>query len=226
MKILLVEDDSRQIEYAKIILKDYDLDVAVDTDEATKKIDRKSKPQIVLTDLHLPSNLYDKDRPNAGNGLSFFSIALRELAKGEIEGLALVSNFEHHVHESKPQIGQSHEDFIKEKEAVNTATAFLDTIGKVVFVYDTGRWNFVKNKNSLNVCSFIDKELNFYKHFLSPDGKIYTSEEKEQERVKESILMPDLNPYRLVPEGYLNLKPFHKIVEVLTCTTCGFNPKK
>ena len=220
MKILLVEDDERQLVYAREILKEHTLDIAADADEATAIIERATKPEIVMTDLYIPwdseSNL---DRPKKASfkaGLTIFQLALKKLVIGEIKGLALVSNFEHHVHGLEPEAEQPLRSFYEDQAFLSATLHLIDIVGKELKIYNNGKWFTSKKKHSLTVCVFFDKDLTFFKHFLSPEGKVVSGEEKEQHLVAGTELISEIDQYTLVREGDLNLKPFHRIVEVLT----------
>lgn len=95
MEILLVEDDPIQIEWAKNELLGHNLAVVKNYDSYIKWRSNKT-PDLVVTDLFVPKK--DGEDPTDW-GWNVFRDEVEYYLKGEIKGVALISNFEHHLEE-------------------------------------------------------------------------------------------------------------------------------
>jgi len=224
IKILLVEDDPIQIDWAREQLKEYDLTVATtlrEKDEIFYDPENKNKFDIVITDLELPEDkgkepkLFDID---ANSGYSFFkSLLERRVNQISPKGLALVSNYEHHVVKSKESY--QFKKAINELMLLSTLTALVQSRSRrYMNVSDNDNLvQIVKQENCANnVVIVVDNVfVNDYPFYFS-DGKVATNEEIQtrfSKKSKESYLT--CGACCVKEEGIL-LKPYAEIAEYLS----------
>lgn len=213
--ILLVEDDERQIKWARDCCSNYNLMVFTTTaefydSEIYDGLEHKSKAMgdtLLLTDLRLPYKA--EETPCPKEGLYLFTNALKWLAREQLKGVALLSNFEHHVYEEE----QLEELVRGQLSGVVLAVYYL---GKhISSEWEIGfRWLGLKigsfSSNPLNMLAMYDSlNIEGYRHFMSPEGIVLSREMVEEQ-------FDDKRPARsAMKAGCLNLKPFDFVIENL-----------
>jgi len=110
-KILIIEDDPRQITWAKECLKNHEL-IFLNSFEEYQQFDKKKKEEmhIVITDLFLPRKTGEENTEALGHLIFSKQLELLQhkryfkffnpnfwLAKINLFGLALLSDYEHHI---------------------------------------------------------------------------------------------------------------------------------
>jgi CheY-like chemotaxis protein len=206
MKILLVEDSAIQINWAKKELEEHELVIAVNASEALSAL-KNDTFDIVLTDLVMPGgfpldpDLRDQnDTPQAFHGWNIFRKILQMHMKGEIKGIALVSNFEHHL-EKGDDIGHY----------VTMSKAIAQT-GWEVEDY-SGALSFKRSLRSLNIISFLDALTWSAFPAAIIEGELSSPADISagwQHQKKDSM-------WSAMQNGNITLlKPFKKIVEALS----------
>ncbi len=215
--ILLIEDDERQIRWAKESCSEHNLTIFTTRFEwANSKIyselednSQTKDSTLFLTDLYLP---YKKgDIPSPG-GLYLFVESLKWLILKQMSGVAILSNFDHHIYEDRL------EQF--ERGQLNGIDMIVDNLGKHIEAkwQDKFRWMDLSIESSvpnpLNMLIMYDSVIvEGYTHFMSPEGKILNRKEIED---KFGHGKYSEHPAKLAMKaGYLNLKPFKFVVDVL-----------
>lgn len=203
MRILLVEDDLRQIGLAQQVLTGHDL-LACQCFEDTKAYFDPYGQQhelvqpfdLLVTDLLLPFK--PGADPDHKIGLRIFETGLALLARDKIKGLALVSNFEHHV---------NMENIMK------LPRDELERLGKLVYNLGKSIWTGGDcltvgkiSPKAWNAIFLFDLHINHYSHLLSPEGEMWT---------REDLQKTHGNLGRAIQAGFILPKPFALVVEGL-----------
>jgi len=214
LRILIIEDDSRQIAWAKECLKEHELTFAESEqefkrlifkkgwDESNNEVTRIELPfDFVITDLELPIEKGRLTSVHIGKGIFELLVhftKLREGRTGMIRGCALCSCFEHHIAAGKES---RTEMFIIESTwsywqngHVNHLVGSLDSCSDVA-----------------NIISVIGRPLMFYHHFVNRDGDILTKEEVE-EKFSDSDRHSNPLSVAVTEGGYTPLKLYSEII--------------
>lgn len=203
-KILLLEDDERQIQWARKSLVDHVLTVYTEGGDIQDLI-HNHKPDFVIIDLHLPLAHYE---PRISYAMDAFYVALETLIASDesVNGVALVGNYEHHVDWSEPSSDRL--SIIEAGYLINTSR-IIEAIGKRVKGADIRNLHFTSNTNSpLNLLFWYDVSLRLYSHYMTEDGTIINIERRSNEAVNDIV--------RDIRKGkYVNLKPYPFIVKSL-----------
>lgn len=202
-KILVIEDNNAQLSWAKKELKGHDVTFATNTHEGgntlmNAKFMIGSNFDLVIVDMGLPRT--EGGKPEFKNGLELFEDALVAMQNGKLQGAAIVSNYEHHVHHDV------------DSEQLDRAYQKLNFIRKVSIQLfrseETNEIEYKKDVNMANVVIFFDSNLSVYPAFKKKDGKIVNSR-----------YLGHQEKYALVKDGgAINLKPFKEIVNALLGT--------
>jgi CheY-like chemotaxis protein len=207
MKIFLIEDDPIQVEWARKSLAGYDLEIATNVMEGREILKAASENDLIISDLELSNKKredakYDYEwQPSMLNGLEFFKEGvLSRLVGGKVKGVAMISNFEHHVAED-----DENESYYQK---IKAATDILAAVGKHrddylvrVFGCEAG----------LNLVCFVDEHIDTYKNFFFKGE--YLSEEEVEKRFSHREYMPKYNCCKL--RGGILLKKYKEAVELL-----------
>lgn len=203
MKILLAEDDPRQVKLAQQTLSDHELLVCQYRNAAVEYFDVWGDNyhlfksfDLLLTDLLLP---FEADgKPDYKAGMSLFQKGMGLLAHEMIQGVALVSNFEHHLDmdEAVPQ------------DELEQIGKLVRTFGKSVVRGDEGNLTTARiSPKGWNAIFLFDLHINNYTQLLSPTGELQPKEEVLQRygrmdaAKKAGFILP--KPYALVVAGLL-----------------------
>lgn len=224
IKVLLVEDDEDQINWARqqigelcnlIIVK-----TAIDALwEFRYQRCQKNNISLVISDLIIPGFDENEEKelmfddgmeaferkflreeflaePDAKNGWKIFSEALNLCFHDYYQGIALVSNFEHHIEE------RGLWSFKEIYEGLNALR-----IVSASFKYDDA--SFIKKKpGGLEKVVIVADSLgiSWWPYFLK-NGRVYTNGDLQKDNI---------NPYKFCLGGAKMLKPYRKVFEYLT----------
>jgi len=172
MKILLIEDDVRQVQFAQQTLSGHELFVCGCKHEAQKYFKASYcgcellQPfDLMVTDLFLPARSDPGYKPSYIIGLDLFEAGLRLFAQDMIKGVALISNFEHHVNDSEV------DDDCRSR--VGTVQKLTQIFGKRVFCDEDNQLRVMKSSpKSWNALTLFDVHVDNYTHVLSPQGEL------------------------------------------------------
>lgn len=121
LKILLVEDDARQIEWAKKCFKKHRLTIC-ESEKAFLANDPTSF-DCVITDLFLPKS--KGEQPDYQVGLNIYKQLVELTNNNQLKACALLSNFEHHCDKMNFDVMRSlKEEFEKTKNDINIFVEF------------------------------------------------------------------------------------------------------
>ncbi len=208
-KILLVEDDLRQMAWAEQSLTAHELFQAGSMKEYQEFLRTERMFNLVITDLFLPGK--PGGAPDYTLGLDIFDGALRGLAREEIQGAALVSNFEHHV--AAMVFGsEGHNEDSSFGNTMRILNRYSRSLGKRLETQDDKLIVTAEGgKRAWNMMFVVDLDMDNYTHFLSPDGRVLTKAEIGALFSGRKYI----TGIEAIKEGYLNLKPYSVIVEGL-----------
>jgi response regulator RpfG family c-di-GMP phosphodiesterase len=203
-KVLVVEDNVVQINWAKKVLKDTNLKIAETQEEASNLLEN-NKFEYVLTDLEIPR--VSGDKPEAHHGQRVFEKGLEMLIQKDIRGMALVSNFEHHLlFDSIKQKKLVSKEEKSEIYSANEKFKLIKLLAGVKVKGYTDPLSFEREESLLNFLVFLDSLLiNQYPNFYK-DGKVFT---------KEDVETTYKNGYHFCMAGGINLKPWKEIINAL-----------
>ena len=207
IRIMVIEDDPIQINWAKEQLKEYNLTIATTTQES-KSLRGQAHFDLIITDLQLP--LCSGEEPRYSVGIDHFTSIFAALRAGEIKGLSVVSNFEHHISSEKEKdlALKWLNDFRRKKPYPPFIHETADGFGIRVTESSRGLKNFVL---------FMDKPLAYPKFFLLDEKSVVT---KSVARQKGEKLPPGERAFdgviRIVQHQVaIPLKPYGEIAEYL-----------
>lgn len=192
MKILIVEDDIRQITWAKKCLREHALTFCENKEEFEKEI--ITNYDIVMTDLFLPEHV--NDTPDYKIGLNIFNQLVKEVESGMLPKCLLVSNLEGHLNKDFRENNLDDWRIINEEHE---------------------KWmDDCKTRLNPNIGFYDQSPFHRITHFMSPEGKILSNEELEEMR-RKGFLREEL-ANRLIGyvackwNSYIILKPYDKIL--------------
>lgn len=192
-KILVIEDDPRQITWAKESLKDNELTIA-QTGKEAESYDFKMF-DIILTDLFLPDVINGKTSYKIG--LKFFHEIVALVKTNQLKACALISNFEGHL--NKGEIELSDVEYLS-----NERTKWYRSRGL-----------YGDEKIDSRIDFFWREQFSSYDNLMSSDGKIHTREEiqtmREDGTLPEDGLRAELSACKNY--GFVLLKPYGRIVD-------------
>lgn len=199
IKILLVEDDPKQITWAKKVFEHDELRVYENWHDF---YNRENLPtDFVITDLSIPRNNHNEKESLPTWGLSVFGRCINLLKNKEIKGLALVTNFEHHWHKMKEV----------EIKLFYSIQQIVESLGKKVERSRETKELFLQENNFLNMVFLFDCNV-LVNNVMSPEGEMLTREECiDRENLKEEMFAARL----LCEKGYVNLKPYKEVLDIL-----------
>lgn len=194
-RILIVEDDVRQITWAKESLKEHVLAFCENKEEFEKE--NINNYDVVMTDLFLPEHA--NNIPDCKVGLSIFSQLVQGVKNGVISKCALVSNLEGHLNKDFRE--NCHDDWeiiIKEHE----------------------KWmSDCKTRLDLNIGFYDESPFHRVTHFMSPEGNIVSKEKLEVMRnnnlLREEVADRAIGYVACKWNGYIILKPYNLILSEL-----------
>lgn len=206
VKILLIEDDERQINYAQQVLAGHELTVMRSWKELDDPSDLFRQFDFIITDLMLPKEQADgsKSIPDWKVGLGIYTRALCSLRRGEVKGVALVSNLEHHVDEIR--------DYNEVMRGISDAPQSADvSVGKQL-EWD---WEGEKGKEhpAARVTSRVDSSMNYLSVF---DRSIWCMVEfLDQQGQIQTVAAGEANPQVVRENGWTISKPYREVVAAL-----------
>ena len=210
VKILLIEDDERQINYAQQVLAGHELTVMRSWKQLGDPSDLFRQFDFIITDLMLPLEREDgsKSTPDWKVGLGIYTKALASLDLGEIKGVALVSNYEHHV-ENARESGWDHDE-VKREIMHAPQSAYVSSVGKRI------EWDRRGGQIISKVVSMVDHPMNYLAIF---DRSIWLMTEfldqKGQVRVVTEV------PEGIIPREFFReqslsiIKPYKEVIDAL-----------
>lgn len=217
-KILIVEDDKRQLEWARSSLSNHTV-LSVENWLGFSSFGKESL-DLIITDLMIPED--DKEEgPKARFGLRVFLEAICLLSQQKIKGMALISNYEHHAHNLN--IDNVCEDDLS-SELMHNMKLIFGSIGKKVSntyqTENTSIRDLWQNDDSLNVYQegpmnivFI-YDLPFYSYSFFFDTKTKKAI-KRKDFVKGVENQYDYIMKSIKEGGCIPLKPYKEIVKAL-----------
>ena len=142
-KVLIVEDDPIQIEWAKKVLDGMPVQVVFAS--AVVEVDSKIQDQdFILTDLEIPREPFGQTCPD--NGLKIFDYYLK--CQDKYRGFAIVSNFEHHC-----RCGRRQEDIEMLNNSIYQKLRYIKMVGHIFFPHE-GKIDYRLGK--INIGVFLD----------------------------------------------------------------------
>ncbi len=215
VKILLIEDDERQINYAQQVLVGHELTVMRFYRRGVMtSLKFYQQFDLVITDLvlpHEPCNPNIPSEPYWGRGVEIYFFAMYALSRGYVKGVALVSNYEHHIdsperedvvycreqieRELREAEGNTFHDFGNGKDIDwwhnNQVISNSETPHNFTVVFD----------RNFTLCSFLDKS-----------GRIVCP--NDLPKMSPEFTYEDLKKY-VNSEGLYILKPYKEVVDAL-----------
>lgn len=187
-KLLLIEDDELQIEWAGKCLEQEDcqLEVARTIEEARGALTRRTF-DIVISDLELP--VKQGEIPLIENGVSFVKGVLHLLRRKGIK-IAIVTDFEHHLHWAK-----------KHKEGVNET--IIERNGQRLYKIESELKGYADR-----VIADLSPWVRYYQNDC---GKTVTNEEISKKSEKVGLEWYDF----VIANNYKPLKPYKELFSLL-----------
>ena len=201
-KILIVEDNQEQREWATLSLRGNNVVIAKTLLEFYSIIDKIDDFDFVITDLYLPANNNHNTKPKYINGLIIYDKLITALTNGDVRGVALLSNLEHHVHQIDNEV--------KVIMKLMSKCAGLHVPRKLdpLQVSDITKSSIC----SLNSLVLFDLNIRGYRHFMSPIDEVLTAEQVEKDFAGNG----KVGCFNAVENNrYIHLKPFDVVVEAL-----------
>lgn len=202
-KILIIEDDPRQIAWAKECLKEHELTFAESEEEFYKilynpfvgmdgLVDTREKTfDFAITDLFLPIKKGESTSLEIGRGI-FEGLASYQVKYNKMKGCALFSNYEHHLSDALSSF--------KLQYSPN-----IDKLNCYEIENINGEWEAKKAFAVIDMC------WEQYSHFQTTTGEILTLEE-----IKEKGINCEKGLIGFIKEESISLlKPYQRILDCL-----------
>jgi hypothetical protein len=198
-KVLIVEDDPIQIEWAKKELEGLDIDlvVAQTMNEADDHLNEGI--DFILQDLQIPKN--EEGDPEPAWGQYLYRKTLEMFADGFLKGIALVSNFHHHnnLPEDKKYSGElnsfadnENTKYLGHKLKGGICQKHYDNNGRIIFLSGSGLVNLIFLCDTIDTLQF---PFYYYKGSVIP-REIFKNQWRRGDITWDNVIM--LKPWREV----------------------------
>lgn len=212
VRILLIEDDERQINYAQQVLVGHELTVMRSWKELGNPSGLFRQFDLIITDLMLPKEQADGSvsAPDWKVGLDIYTKTLASLDLGEVRGVALVSNYEHHVDDARKS-GWDHDE-VKREIMHAPMSACIVGVGKHLEWDWEGKtvaaWVSSREDMPINYISVFDRSIWLMTEFLDQESQIRLAYPNDMPMGKP------ISQY-LKEQGWIIPKPYREVVDAL-----------
>jgi CheY-like chemotaxis protein len=208
-KFLIIEDGPEQRRHAQNQIQGHSLTFATTAEEVPKM----EQFDFVLTDLFLPKSEGEEPDPEVGECL--FREALQVLEDDNVDGVALVSNYEHHMDDSSMRkfLSDYYESaYTLQDLGFERWQSYLAGLASALSEESE------EDKRKDKVIIVFDANIQGYSHFINSSGEIVLKDEvpdaPSEDTAADEVAVIDIE-HACKELGWEPAKPWGDVVEAL-----------